>query len=235
MQGLLELANVPYVGAGVLGSAVGMDKAVMKTLFAAHGLPVVPYLTCCAASGSRDPAAITSRVAQRASATRSSSSPRTSARASASPRRRTTTSFDEAMELALQFDRKIVIEAGVPNAREIECAVLGNDDPRPRFPARSSYRTARFYDYTRQIHRCRRRDDAKFPPICRPRRPRQVRRLSVEAFRALEGAGMARVDFFVDGTDERAVPQRGEHDSGVHDDSACIRRCGRRAVCPTPR
>ena len=89
VQGLLELANVPYVGAGVLGSAVGMDKAVMKTLFAAHGLPIVPHLTVMRRDWQCDPGQ-SPRAWRTSFATRSSSSRRTSDRASASPRPRTT-------------------------------------------------------------------------------------------------------------------------------------------------
>ena len=141
VQGLLELANVPYVGAGVLGSAVGMDKAVMKTLFAARELPVgtvpghpAPRMAArCRAGYAR----VDSELASRCSSSRP-----TSDRASASPRRRRRLSSTPRMELALQYDRKIVVEAAVPNAREIECAVLGNDDPRRRSRARSSRRAS---------------------------------------------------------------------------------------------
>ena len=146
VQGLLELANVPYVGAGVLGSAVGMDKAVMKTLFAAAGLPIVPHLMVLRREWERDAATSPSRRPTR-SASRCSSSRPTWARASASRRRSRTTSFAAAMELALEFDRKIVIEAGVPNAREIECAVLGNDEPEASVPGEDRAHRDEFYDY----------------------------------------------------------------------------------------
>jgi D-alanine-D-alanine ligase len=108
-------------------------------------------------------------------------------------------SFREAMELALRFDRKIVIEAGVPNAREIECAVLGNDEPVASVPGEVivTHRDG-FYSYTAKYIDA---DGAttKIPADLPAPIIEMVKRLSVEAFRALELSGMARVDFFVDG------------------------------------
>ena len=112
MQGLLELANVPYVGAGVLGSAVGMDKAVMKKLFAADGLPIVPYIALLRPEWDRRPRRADRTRGARARTIRCSSSRPISARASASRRRVRRRSSTAAVALALQFDRKVVIEAG---------------------------------------------------------------------------------------------------------------------------
>src|SRR3954463_15425025 len=128
VQGLLELANVPYVGAGVLGSAVGMDKAVMKTLFIARELPVAPYLVVLRPEWQRDADRLARQVSTELGypvfvkpANLGSSVGISKAKSEAD--------LSGGMELALQFDRKVVIEAAVPNAREIECAVLGNDNP----------------------------------------------------------------------------------------------------------
>jgi len=99
-----------------------------------------------------------------------------------------------AMELALQFDRKIVIEAGIVNAREIECAVLGNDDPQASIPG-EIIPSREFYDYEAKYL-----DDASkvvIPASLRDNEAREVQRLAIEAFRAVDCAGMARVDFFV--------------------------------------
>ena len=146
IQGLLELANVPYVGAGVLASAVGMDKGMMKVVFAAHGLPVCPYSVVRAheweAARDRDPR----RPRDARSGTRCSSSRPTSARASASRRPRTRASLAEAIDLARSFDRRIIVEAAVPEAREIECAVLGNDEPEASVPG-EVIPSREFYDY----------------------------------------------------------------------------------------
>ena len=234
VQGLLELANVPYVGAGVLGSAVGMDKAVMKTLFAARGLPIVPHLTVLrrewpTRTGRRSPSGPRPRCAFPCSSSRP-----TSARASASRRPSRPPTSRTAMELAFQFDRKIVVEAAVPNAREIECAVLGNDEPEASVPGEIivTHRDD-FYDY-----------DAKYldptgaswkiPADIPAATAERVRRVSVEAFRAVELAGMARVDFLLDGERRRPLPQRGQHDSRLHDHQHVSRRCGKRPASPYP-
>lgn len=198
VQGLLELANVPYVGAGVLGSAVGMDKAVMKTLFAAHGLPMVPHLTVLRREWEQHADAITSRVRSELRypvfvkpANLGSSVGISKVESDAR--------LEDGMRLALEFDRKVVIEAGVASVREIECAVLGNDAPEASVPGEIVVtHPDGFYSY-----------DAKYvdatgsrwtiPADIPPETTEQVRRLSVEAFRVLDLAGMARVDFFLNG------------------------------------
>ena len=137
VQGLLELANVPYVGAGVLASAVGMDKAAMKLVFAAKGLPICDYEVVLKRDWQRDERAILQTVVNRLGfpvfvkpANLGSSVGISKAKHVAELR--------SAIKLAAEFDRKIVIEAAVPQAREIEVAVLGNDDPEASVPARSS-------------------------------------------------------------------------------------------------
>jgi len=198
VQGLLELANVPYVGAGVLGSAVGMDKAVMKTLFAAHGLPIVKHITVMRREWDRNAAAITAQV-QRELGYPVFVKPANLGSSVGISRAKTDADLCEAMALALRFDRKIVIEAGVPNVREVECAVLGNDDPEASIPGEIivTHRDG-FYSYTAKYIDP---DGAttKIPADLPAPVSERVRRLSIEAFRALELAGMARVDFFVDG------------------------------------
>jgi len=196
VQGLLELANVPYVGAGVLGSAVGMDKAVMKMVFAARGLPQVAHVTVLRREWEHDPATLSARV------TRDLGYPVfvKPANLGSSVGISKVTSADhlaDAIEHAFQFDRKLVIEAGVPDSREIECAVLGNDSPEASVPGEVVVtHPDGFYSY-----------DAKYldpngatcrvPAEIPTETAEEVRRLSVEAFRALDLAGMARVDFFL--------------------------------------
>jgi len=202
VQGLLELANVPYVGAGVLGSAVGMDKAVMKALFAAHTLPIVPHLTVLRRDWERASAAVTAAVARDLHypvfvkpANLGSSVGISKATSDAA--------LADAMRLAFDFDRKVVIEAGVPEAREIECAVLGNDDPEASVPGEIIVTHADgFYSYAAK-YLDPNGASWQIPADIAPETAALVRRLSVEAFKALELAGMARVDFFVsrqDGT-----------------------------------
>jgi D-alanine-D-alanine ligase len=195
VQGLLELANVPYVGAGVLGSAVGMDKAVMKTLFAARGLPVGPYAVVLRPEWNRSASAVISRIAGELGypvfvkpANLGSSVGISKAKSAGE--------LETAMELALQFDRKVVIEAAIPKAREIECAVLGNDYPEASIPG-EIVPSREFYDYEAKYL-----DEGSKALIPAPLTASQVadiQRLSIAAFRAVDGAGMARVDFLIAG------------------------------------
>ncbi len=195
VQGLLELANVPYVGAGVLGSAVGMDKAVMKTLFAARDLPVGPYSVVLRPEWNRSASAVISRIAGELGypvfvkpANLGSSVGISKAKSAGE--------LETAMELALQFDRKVVIEAAIPKAREIECAVLGNDDPEASIPG-EIVPSREFYDYEAKYL-----DEGSKAIIPAPLTASQVasvQRLSIAAFRAVDGAGMARVDFLIAG------------------------------------
>ena len=194
VQGLLELANVPYVGAGVLASATGMDKAIMKVLFAARGLPIVDHLVVMRREWQADQRRTIDRIVGKLSlpvfvkpANLGSSVGISKAKAVAELR--------NALDLAAEFDRKIIVEAAVPKAREIECAVLGNDDPEASV-AGEIIPSREFYDY-----------DAKYinegsklliPAPISDAQAAEVRRLAIDAFRAIDGAGMARVDFLLD-------------------------------------
>ena len=145
VQGLLELANIPYVGAGVLSSAVGMDKAMAKSVFAARGLPQANYLVVLRSEWLEAPAAVVKDVSSRLGypvfvkpANLGSSVGISKARSDAE--------LPAAINLAAEFDRKVVIEAAVPNAREIEIAVLGNDNPEVSVPG-EVIPSREFYDY----------------------------------------------------------------------------------------
>ncbi len=193
VQGLLELANVPYVGCGVLASAVGMDKAVMKKLFADRGLPVGPYIETRRHEWDRGAAAIRERV-QKTLGYPVFVKPANLGSSVGISKAKSDADFDAAMELALQFDRKIVIEAGVPNAREIECAVLGNDEPQASLPG-EVIPSREFYDYEAKYL-----DDSSqtvIPARLTDTEIAEVRRQAIEAFEAVDGSGMARVDFFL--------------------------------------
>jgi D-alanine-D-alanine ligase len=195
VQGLLELANVPYVGAGVLGSAVGMDKAVMKMLFVAHGLPIPKYIATTRREWERDGAGLTTRVA-RDLGYPVFVKPANLGSSVGISKAKNDEELREAMRVAAEFDRKIVIEAAVPKAREIECAVLGNDDPEASVPG-EIIPSREFYDYEAKYL-----DEGSRLLIPAPLTEAQastVRRLAVEAFRAVDGAGMSRVDFLMDG------------------------------------
>ena len=196
VQGLLELANVPYVGAGVLGSAVGMDKAVMKALFAAANLPIVPHLTVLRRDWERAPADITGAVA-RDLRYPVFVKPANLGSSVGISKAISDESLAGAMRLAFEFDRKVVVEAGVPDAREIECAVLGNDDPEASVPGEIIVTHADgFYSYAAK-YLDPNGASWQIPADIAPETAAVVRRLSVQAFKALELAGMARVDFFL--------------------------------------
>ena len=195
VQGLLELANVPYVGAGVLGSAVGMDKAVMKVLFAAGGLPIVPHLTVLRRAWVDRRPSIAEQAADELRFPMFVKPANLGSSVGIS-KARSTADFADAMELALQFDHKVIVEAAVPSAREIECAVLGNDAPEASIPG-EIIPSREFYDYEAKYL-----DEGSqllIPAPLTDTHTAEIRRMAIDAFRAVDGAGMSRVDFLVAG------------------------------------
>jgi D-alanine-D-alanine ligase len=195
VQGLLELANIPYVGAGVLASAVGMDKAVMKLVFAAKGLPICDYDVVMKREWQRDERGILQRVVTRLGfpvfvkpANLGSSVGISKAKHVAELR--------TAVSLAAQFDRKVVVEAAVPQAREIEVAVLGNDEPEASVPG-EIIPSREFYDYEAKYLDGASRDI--IPAVLPGTLGEDIRTLAVAAFKAVDCAGMARVDFLLAG------------------------------------
>jgi len=193
IQGLLELANVPYVGAGVAASALGMDKALMKVLFSAHGLPVCDYRVVLRSEWERQRDDIAAELERRLRfpmfvkpANLGSSVGISKAKNPAGLR--------DAMDLAGSFDRKIVVEAAVPGAREIECAVLGNDDPQTSVPG-EVIPSREFYDYEAKY--LDEGSQTVIPADLLPAVADEIRRLSIAAFQAIDCAGMARVDFLL--------------------------------------
>jgi D-alanine-D-alanine ligase len=192
VQGLLELANIPYVGAGVMASAVGMDKSAMKVFFTARGLPVAPWKGFTRRDWNQQRQAVITSVltlglplfVKPANLGSSVGISKVKTEADLAP----------AIELALEFDRKVVVEAAVPEAREIECAVLGNDDPETSVPG-EIIPSREFYDYEAKYL-----DDSSqtvIPADITTTQAAEVRRLAIEAFRAVDAAGMSRVDFLM--------------------------------------
>ena len=193
LQGLLELANVPYVGAGVLGSAAGMDKAVAKTLLAARGLPVVRHLVVSAARWDADAPAVLDDMAGRlawplfvkpANLGSSVGISKVGARGD----------LARAIARAREFDRRILVEEAVPDAREIECGVLGNDAPEVSV-AGEIVPAGEFYDYEAKY--VDDRSACVVPAALAAEQADRIRAMAREAFLALDGAGMARVDFLM--------------------------------------
>ena len=194
VQGLLELAGIAYVGDGVLASAAGMDKSVMKMLFESRGLPVGPWHGFVRAEWQRDQAGVLQRIA--ALGLPLFVKPANLGSSVGISKVKTQAELVPAIETALQFDRKVVVEAAVPRAREIECSVLGNDDPQTSVPG-EILPSREFYDYEAKYL-----DDASktvVPAELPAATVAEVQRLAVEAFRAIDGSGLARVDFLVDG------------------------------------
>ena len=193
LQGLLELANLPYVGAGVLASAVGMDKIVQKQLHKEAGLPVVNYAWFLSSDCKKEPKRVALAVEKklRYPIFVKPSNTGSSVGISKAHNRK---ELLEALALASAYDRKVIVEQGVNNAREIELSVLGNDYPIASIPG-EIIPSNEFYDYDAKYV------DGKSTAVIPARIPKPVvkrlQQLAVRAFTALDGAGMARVDFFV--------------------------------------
>jgi len=194
IQGLFELADVPYVGAGVLASAVGMDKVTMKAVFQAYGLPIVEHVVVTRHEWRSAPDRVAARVAEtvgfpcfvKPSNLGSSVGISKVSEAGA---------LAAAVDLAARHDRKILVERAV-RGREIEVGVLGNDEPIASFPGEISY-DADWYDYSTKYLEGQAR--VTVPAPVSPETARRIRELAIAAFRAVDCSGMARVDFFLEG------------------------------------
>jgi len=192
VQGLLELADLPYVGAGVLGSSVSMDKEMTKRVCAARMLPVVEYvvLTRGQPDGVEACAGLPFPVFVK---------PANLGSSVGISKARDPDELAAAIDLAGQYDRKIIVERGIVG-RELECAVLGNDDPQASLPC-EVLPSREFYDYEDKylLDAARIELPAKLPP----ERTAELRRLAVACYRAVECAGMARVDFLFESSSGR--------------------------------
>ncbi|WP_437761736.1 D-alanine--D-alanine ligase family protein [Sorangium sp. So ce281] len=202
VQGLLELAGVPYVGSGVLGSAVGMDKDVMKRLLREAEIPIVPHVTLRRAAWDRDRGACIEQIAALSAPGSAGSGPifvkPANLGSSVGVRRvKARSEIEAAVEHAFEFDLKIVCEQGVEGVREIECAVLGDDDPIASVPGEIVVGHADgFYSYAAKYIDA---DGAtiRIPADLSPAEANAVQLVALRAFRALEASGMARVDLFL--------------------------------------
>lgn len=195
IQGLLEMANLPYVGCGVLSSAVAMDKAVAKRLFAVEGLPQTAYDVVTRKAWQQNPGAVCAALEQTLRYPLFVKPANLGSSVGIS-KARTRAELAAALALAAGYDRKLVVEEAVPHAREIEVSVLGNDDPIASVPG-EIIPGNEFYDYAAKYL-----DDTSrllIPAELDAGQTAQVRAMAVRAFRAVEGAGLARVDFLLDG------------------------------------
>ena len=187
VQGLLELADLPYVGAAVLASALSMDKEMMKRVCIERGLPVVEYVT--AARHALHPAEVAQRFSFPVFV-----KPANLGSSVGISKVHTAAELEPAMRLAAEFDRKIIVERAIVG-RELECAVLGNDDPVASLPC-EILPSKEFYDYEDKYLL----DRAQFrlPADIGDQLTAELRRLAVECYRAVGCEGMARVDFLLE-------------------------------------
>jgi D-alanine-D-alanine ligase len=195
IQGLLELAGVPYVGCGVLASSLGMDKIASKQIFVAHGLPVAPFQEVRRAFWEHDP----EQVLLRLEATLGYPmfvKPANLGSSIGINKARTRDELRTALIDAARYDRRLVVEMAVPNAREIECSVLGNDDPIASVPG-EVVPCNEFYDYAAKY--LDNRSQLLIPAPIPAETTSRVRALALRAFMAVDGAGLARVDFLMNG------------------------------------
>jgi D-alanine-D-alanine ligase len=198
IQGLLELADIAYVGAGVLGSAAGMDKDVMKALFRTAGLPMVKHVTVLR-SAWEGAAKKVERLVESRLKYPVFVKPANLGSSVGISKAHDRKELGPAIEEAAKFDRKIVIEEGVGGkknkAREIECAVLGNDDPKASV-AGEIVPCKEFYDYDAKY--LSEGSEAVIPAKITKTEMKTVQRLAITAFQAVDCAGLARVDFLMD-------------------------------------
>ncbi len=200
IQGLLELAGLPYVGAGVLASALGMDKAAMKDMFRAHGLPVVEYAVVRRHQWEADPGGVESALAQQIGFP-CFVKPANLGSSVGISKVKAPEALPAALAEAARHDRRILVERAV-TAREVEVAVLGNDRPEASLPGQVCY-AGEWYDYETKYGAGQ--TTFQIPAPLSAETTARVRDLAVRAFQAIDCAGMARVDFFVEDDDRVLV------------------------------
>jgi D-alanine-D-alanine ligase len=196
IQGLLEMAGIPYVGCGVLGSSCGMDKAVMKALFKHAGLPLCRYIWFLRSEWESDPGTIQERVATDIGYP-CFVKPANLGSSVGISRASDAKSLKDAINLAANYDRKVIIEEGL-DVREIECAVIGNDEPEASLPGEYVVydERAKFLDYSEKYSNTGHVEFVVPAPI--PKRlAKRIQELAIRAFKAVDGSGLARVDFFL--------------------------------------
>ncbi|MGD8584124.1 MAG: D-alanine--D-alanine ligase family protein [Chloroflexota bacterium] len=196
VQGLLELAGIPYVGAGVVGSATGMDKAIFKAVMMAHGIPILPWKLVLASEWREQPNQILNLIEQALSYpvfTKPANLGSSVGIRRCENRRELQAGLNE----AAAFDRRLIVEQGI-NGRELEVSVLGNDQPVASVVGEIKPRRT-FYDYVAKYVS----DDSELmiPAEISPELSSNIRDIAIRAFRAIDCAGLARADFLLDKDD----------------------------------
>jgi D-alanine-D-alanine ligase len=196
IQGLMEMADVPYVGCGVLASACGMDKVIMKRLFHEAGLPIVNYVWFLRTQWEADPQKIEQHIVNKIGYP-CFVKPANLGSSVGVSKADDARELSAAIALAAKFDRKVIVEKGV-NAREIEVSVLGNDHPIASVPGEiAPASSVEFYDYKAKYvdpNGAKLMIPAELPAATAA----QIQQLAVRAFQAIDGSGLSRVDFFLE-------------------------------------
>ena len=193
VQGLLELADIPYVGAGVTASAISMDKELMKTIFKQKGLPVVKWLTIKRKDWYKSKEEILSLI-QNSFEYPLFIKPTNLGSSVGITKVHKAKELEKAIDLASSYDRKILVEQGLEGVKEIECSILGNDEPRASVVGEVKP-AGEFYDYdSKYINKA---TQLIVPADLPEEVSRKVQEIALRAFKAIDAAGMARVDFFV--------------------------------------
>jgi D-alanine-D-alanine ligase len=192
VQGLLELADIPYVGAGVLGSALAMDKVAMKAAFRTEGLPVADYLPIMRWEWEAHPPEVLQRVVDRVGCP-CFVKPANLGSSVGVTKVQEAEGLPAALDMAARYDRRLLVEAAI-NAREIECSVLGNDHPIASLPG-EVIPEREFYDYVAKYFD--EQTQLIIPADLSQEKTAEIQELAVRAFQALDLAGMARADFFL--------------------------------------
>lgn len=193
VQGLLKLAGIPFVGSGVLGSAVCMDKVMAKSVLAAHGIPQVPFALVTRAEFSRDPEGVVAKVGEGGFPV--FVKPANLGSSVGISKAHDPAELHEALQLAFSHDRRVIVEAaaGGGKPRELEVGILGNDDPQAS-PVGELTFASEFYDYETKYTAGR--AEMRIPAHLPEDIAKVTREMAVAAFKALDCAGLARVDFF---------------------------------------
>ena len=204
LQGLLEMANIPFVGCGTLASACGMDKVVMKGLFLNAGLPICNYAWFLRGEWERQPAEVLRRIARQIGFpcfVKPANLGSSVGISQATDKR----SLEQALNLAARYDRKIIVEEGI-DAREIECAVMGNDLPEASLPGEYVVRekSALFLDYTEKYDSTGNVEFVVPAPVSKAITTR-IQQMAMKCFQAIDGSGLARVDFFLQRSSKKVL------------------------------
>ena len=202
LQGLLELAGVPYVGAGVLSSAVAMDKITFKDVVKSHGLPVTNHVWTTRKHWQSEPESFMDSVEQKLGYP-VFTKPANSGSSVGIMKCRDRNELRQGIEEAARYDRRLMAEWAVPSAREVEVSVLGNEEPMASVPGEIVPKRE-FYDYiAKYLAEGEEVSDLIIPAPLETSVTNQIQALAVAAYKAIDGAGMARVDFLINGeTDE---------------------------------